>query len=464
MFRSRSFSAKTRLLTMIAVITVTAVAGLPLAAMAADKDADNFQSILQDSLTALWTGREFPVEFEQRQQAMKAMLSSGIITQEALEGMLEKAILPVLDRDRTSRYILNNVSERFNALFSPRMEWETAKTIIWRVAASPLQNKDPMIFKVGAIAPPGTPWINVPENILFPRIKRLTGGKVLIKIFGGGVMGEDSDVLKKMRDGQLDSCGCSVLGMLEASPVSCVLSLPGLFKNYEEVDYIFNTFRKTLDQAFEKNGYILCTLVDTGNLHWFSVNRVSGLAGLKIENSVYLNSAIETLFYQELGISKVEPVALADVINLLSTGQASVIMAPPAWMLGMQTYQYTNFFLTPPVFYAPAAVLVNSSVRDRLRKEMGVSDTYANNVMELFVSEFNAIEPEWKELIRTYEEKSLEAFGIKCGMKAITLSPEDQNAIEMAGRAVEQKLTGKLFPKDLIDNIRKALEDFRAAR
>ncbi len=464
MFFIRLYSFKTSLLTIIAALTIAAIAGQPLAAAAEEKTAEKFQSILQDSLIALWTGREFPVELKQRQQAMKAMLSNGTITTAVLESMIEKTAMPLLNRYQTSRYVLNDVSERFNPLFSPHMAWEAAKIIIWRAATSPLQNKEPMVLTVGTLAPPGTPWMNVPENIIFPRIKKLTGGKVLIKIYGGGVMGDDLDVLEKMKDGQLDSCGCTVIGMLEASSVSSVLSLPGLFKNYEEVDFILKTFRKTLDRAFEENGYILCALVDTGNLYWFSVNRVSGLADLKKEKILMLYNDIEPPFYQALGISNVTSVSMDDVISFFRPGQEIVNLSPPAYMLGMQTYQYTNFYLKPSVFYVPGSVLVSSSIRARLRKDIGVSDTCAKNILEMFVSELNAVEPEWKEMIRRYEAKSLEAFETKCGIKAVTLSPEDQQAIETAGRAVERKLAGKQFPKDLIDNIRKALSDYRETR
>ena len=80
----------------------------------------------------------------------------------------------------------------------------------------------------------------------------------------------------------------------------------------------------------------------------------------------------------------------------------------------------------------------------------------------MIIYEFNAVEPEWKRQIREYEQKSLRAFESKCGIKPITLSSEDQQRIKEASKAMEQKLAGKVFPGDLLDDMQKALEEYRA--
>ena len=90
------------------------------------------------------------------------------------------------------------------------------------------------------------------------------------------------------------------------------------------------------------------------------------------------------------------------------------------------------------------------------------SDTFARNLTEIIVYEFNALEPEWNRQIRSYEEKSLKAFENKCGIKAMTFSPEDLAVIETASKAVQEKLAGKVFPKVLIEDMQQALKGYRA--
>jgi TRAP-type C4-dicarboxylate transport system substrate-binding protein len=443
------------------IIIALAAALQPPPAMAADTAQAEFKSILHDSLEALWTGQEFSPALIKRQEKMKAMLNSGAVDKGQLEDMIKTILPPFFDRHQTNRYILKNIPERANALFTPVISWDELKLIIWRTITLPVDKDDPLFIKVGTLAPPGTPWLSVPETITFPEIERLSDKRVQIKIFGGGVMGEDTDILRKMDIGQLDCCGCTAIGVLAGSPDTSALLMPGLFNNYEEVDYICEKFRQRLDQGFESKGYILAALIDTGYFYIFSKNKISSLADVKKQKILTWFGNVETGLYQELGINAT-PVAVPEVVSALSTGLADTNLAPAAWMLGMQAYQYANYYLKPPLLYSPAAIIVSLRTKDRLQKQAGISATYAFNVQEMIIYEFNAVEPEWKRQIREYEQKSLRAFESKCGIKPITLSSEDQQRIKEASKAMEQKLAGKVFPGDLLDDMQKALEEYRA--
>jgi TRAP-type C4-dicarboxylate transport system substrate-binding protein len=237
--------------------------------------------------------------------------------------------------------------------------------------------------------------------------------------------------------------------------------LPGLFNNFEEVDYICEKFRKRIDEGFEKQGYILWALIDTGFFYMFSTNKATGLADLSKQKALTWFGIIETTLFKDLGINAT-PVAVPDIVSALNTGLAETNLAPAAWMLGMQAYQYSNYYLKPPLLYSPAAVIISARKKDRLQKQLNISATFADNIMEIYAAEWNAHEPEWKRQIRSYEEKSLKAFETKCGMKAVTFSPEDQQRMEKASKAVQQQLAGKVFPNDLINEIQKALAEYRA--
>ena len=436
-------------------------AGQPVTVKAADNSGNNAQGIVQSSLEAIWSGRDFSPELEARQKVLKTMLQNGSVKKGDLETMVEATLLSLMDRQKTSRYILNKMPERIEAVFSPLMDWTAFKAIMWRAASSPANDNDPIIIKIGTLAPPGTPWLIVPETKTIPEIERLAGGKIKLKIYGGGVMGEDADILRKMDVGQLDGCGCTAVGVLTASPDASALLMPTLFNNYDEVDYIFKKFRKRLDEGFEKKGYILGALIDTGFFYIFSKNKITSLADIRKQKPYTWFGVVETTLFDELGINAV-PVAVPEAISALSTGLADTATGPAAWFLGMQAYQYVNYILKPPLFYSPAAIIVSTQTKNRIQSQLGVSDTFALNVQEILVSQFNSIEPEWRQQVRSYEAKCLEAFETKCGMKVMTFSDEDMKVIREASKAVQKKLAGKIFPEDLIDDIQKALAEYRA--
>lgn len=421
------------------------------------------RSTIEQSMAALLTGKKFTPDLERRQKALISMFESGQVKRTDIKKEIENAIIPVLNSQKTSRYILEKLPARFKKLFSHYIEWEEARRIMWKVCSSIIGKGQHMVITIGTLAPEGTPWINVPQTMLVPRMKELSGGKVIIKIYTGGVMGEDTDILRKMDIGQLDGCGCTAVGILAASPETSVFLIPGLFRNYDEVDYVGKKLRKRLDSAFEKRGYILAALIDTGFFYMFTKNRVSCLADVAKQKVPAWFGIVETSLYKELGISAT-PVAVPEMISALSSGLVNCDLAPPAWMLGMQAYQYVNYYIKPPLVYSPAAIIVSTNTRKRLRKKFGVSKTFAYNIQELLVFEVRSLEPEWKRQVRTYEAKSLKAFETKCGMKAVTLPEADIQAFKAAGEKVGKELAEKAYPKELADKVIKALKKYRQGR
>lgn len=448
---------------MLFSIVLFFVTGQPSVATAADTKQDEFRNILRDSLNDLWADREFSPELVRRQQIMKTMMSNNEVEKVVFERMLEKAVIDILERQRTSRYALKNMPGGVNNLFSPHMDWKTFRAVLWREISSVVQDDDPIMITIGTLAPPGTPWITLPETVIIPELEQLTAGKLRIKIYSGGVLGDDADVLHKLEGHHVDGCGCTALGVLEASPETSVLLIPGLFQNYEEVDYILEKIRKRLDQSFEERGYILVGIIDTGFLYMFSKYKISNLVDMKGQRTVKWFGATESILYQDLGIEAVH-MTVPEVVSALNMGLADNILLPPAWVLGMQAYQYANFYLKQPLLYSPAAIFVGNYTKERLQKQLGVSEIFTHNVKEVLVYEFNVREPEWKRQLRYYEAKSLKAFESKCGMKSISLTPEALQTIRETGRAVRQKLAGKAFPEDLMNDVLKALEEYRSGR
>ena len=147
-----------------------------------------------------------------------------------------------------------------------------------------------------------------------------------------------------------------------------------------------------------------------------------------------------------------------------STGLADTAMAPATWLLGMQAYQYVNYYLTMPLLYSPAAIFVSTQTKARFCKQFGLSELLANNFVELLVFEVSTLEDDWKKQVRSFDKKSLEAFEVKCGIKPVTLSPEDRQVFEQAAKRVSARLAGNTFSEDFMHEILNSLAEYRARR
>ncbi|MDY6823768.1 MAG: TRAP transporter substrate-binding protein DctP, partial [Thermodesulfobacteriota bacterium] len=416
---------------------------------------------IKETMETVLTGQSVTPELKQKIETIKTMVASDALSQSELEDTTRAVIVPLLDEIKTYRYILKDLPEVADNLLSPYLAWDNLREITWAACSSVIKEDEQMVLTIGTLAPDGTPWLSVPRTKLIPAVDKLSNGKVKIKIYGGGIMGEDSDILRKMDIGQLSGCGCTALGVLKASPKASVFLMPGLFNNYDEIDYIFKKFRKNIDAAFAERGYILAAVIDTGFFHFFSKKEITDLDSIRKQKVLTWFGRVETTFYDALNINAT-PVAVPEVVSALSTGLADTCLAPAAWMLGMQAYQYANYYIKQPMLYSPAAVIVSADVKHRLQKKFEVSPTFAHNIQELIVFEVSSLEKGWRDNIRSYERRSLEAFEKKCGMKVVSLPPEDMKVIEKAGLQVQEELAGKVYSKKLLNDVKAALAEYRA--
>ena len=92
-------------------------------------------------------------------------------------------------------------------------------------------------IKLATLAPAGSPWHDALLD-MGEAWKDLSGGRVTLKIYAGGVAGDESDMVRKMRIGQLQAATLSAGGLPDIAPEFRALQLPMMFRSYEELDYV----------------------------------------------------------------------------------------------------------------------------------------------------------------------------------------------------------------------------------
>ena len=93
------------------------------------------------------------------------------------------------------------------------------------------------VLKIATIAPEGSEWM-VEHRGAATKIKELTDGRVTLKFYGGGVMGNDRKVLRKIRIGQLQGAAFTTSGLAERYPDIVLYGMPFVFRSQDEVDFV----------------------------------------------------------------------------------------------------------------------------------------------------------------------------------------------------------------------------------
>ena len=90
-------------------------------------------------------------------------------------------------------------------------------------------------IKVASVAPDGSSWMRE-MRAGADEIQQRTDGRVVIKFYPGGVMGNDSQVLRKVRVGQLQGGAFASGGLADRYAALNLYGIPLLFRSLDEVD------------------------------------------------------------------------------------------------------------------------------------------------------------------------------------------------------------------------------------
>ena len=113
----------------------------------------------------------------------------------------------------------------------------------------------PVQLKIATIAPENSSWMKS-MRAGGEEIETRTDGRVQLKFYGGGVMGSDAKVLRKMRIGQLHGAAFTPSALIDRYPDINLYGLPLVFNSIEEVAYVRERLDEKLLAGLEEAGLV----------------------------------------------------------------------------------------------------------------------------------------------------------------------------------------------------------------
>ena len=89
------------------------------------------------------------------------------------------------------------------------------------------------VIKFASLAPEGSTWVKVLTQ-WNQELTEKSKGALKFRVYSGGVAGDEKDVIRKIRLGQLHAGGFTGVGLGEIAPEVRILDAPFLFRNTEE--------------------------------------------------------------------------------------------------------------------------------------------------------------------------------------------------------------------------------------
>ncbi len=223
-------------------------------------------------------------------------------------------------------------------------------------------------LKFATIAPAGTTWMNEMEAGA-DRVKQRTGGRVELKFYPGGVMGNDQSVHRKIKIGQLHGGAFTQSGLAQVNSSIQAMGLPMMFRSLDEVDYVRERMDPVLKREMESSGFILLGISDGGFARILSKQPMQDLAALRASKVwVPEGDQVALTAFRALGITPIS-LPIADVFTGLQTGLIETVPVNPTSAIAFQWHSSTAYMTDVPITFLIGLLVVTKKEFDKLKAE-----------------------------------------------------------------------------------------------
>lgn len=165
------------------------------------------------------------------------------------------------------------------------------------------------------------------------------GGDAKYLIYPDGSQGGEAELVRRMRIGQLQGALISVVGLREIEPsIAALQNLPLLFRNWEEVDYVREKMRASMEKKFLSKGFVVLAWGDSGWVRFFSKEPALRPADYKkMKFFAWGSESEQQEIMKSLGYTPV-PLETSDILPAIQTGMINVVPSTPYFALASQIY------------------------------------------------------------------------------------------------------------------------------
>ena len=273
-------------------------------------------------------------------------------------------------------------------------------------------------------------------------LRARTDGQVELKMYHGGVAGDETTVVRKMRVGQMDGALLTSTGLGALVPQVLVLQAPGLITSYPALDDVREKLAPDLEALFDKAGYKLISWGDSGRIRIFSKHEIQHPEDLRnVRPWVWRGSPTMKAFIEAAGANGVK-LGLPEVFGALQTGMVDTVIASSIGVLGFQWHTRLKTMTKPGGGIVVGAYVIRKDKLEALPKE--ARDYIVQSATEHAV--------EFREGGRKIDEQASEALASR--LKTVNIW-RNQRAWEAVQRAAREALAGRLYSRSLMSRVQE---------
>ncbi|MEO1233209.1 MAG: TRAP transporter substrate-binding protein DctP [Myxococcota bacterium] len=325
-----------------------------------------------------------------------------------------------------------------------------ASAALMAVSPTPALAKKKVRIKLGTLAPKDSSWLKSIER-MGRRWKEASNGSVQLKVYPGGVAGDEGDVIRKMRIGQLHAATLTGIGLGSIDRSTIAFQIPMMFRSYAEVDYVRERIGPKVAKSLEDKGFVVLAFGDGGWVHFFSKKPALVPAELQKQKLYVVTGDPQADAAWRTSGFEIVPTSATDVLQGLQTGRLDAFATVPLYALAGQWFGMVEHMTK--IYWAPlsGATVVYRDAWEKIDPEL------RETLTQIAVEETEASRAE----IRGLGDKALKAMTDR-GLKIHEPTPEQRQLWVDAARKAYPLIRGKVVPEAYFAEIESLLAEFRA--
>jgi len=318
----------------------------------------------------------------------------------------------------------------------------------------PPQTDEPQhILRIGTILPADVSYMKYNAGEL-REVEELTDHRVKFELYAGGVLGDEPAMVKMVQEGKLDIAAVTALGLEGVAPETLVLSLPYLFRDEYEMEFILEKYESIFTGYARERGIEILGLFTAGSSPMFSTVPITSPEELQNKKVMCIEkSQFFTEFFRSARWQSSVPLSFAEVEPALNSGKVEVVFGPPAMVVVMGWYPHIRYVVMESVAVGTGVFITNSDLYQSFPEEI-------RSTMTKFIREIRK-----KSLKRLWRDNEIAMLGLmKRGVKIIRWSPKDMEKLREDAKKFWDYGVGKWYSRKLLDDILRDLEEYRASK
>jgi TRAP-type C4-dicarboxylate transport system substrate-binding protein len=302
-------------------------------------------------------------------------------------------------------------------------------------------------LKLGTLAPEGTVWDNIMEDMG----QDWKAAGVKLQIYPGGVLGDEPDMVTKMRIDQIQVGVFTVVGLAQIDKGVQALSLPMMYKTNEESDYVRKKMQPILEKQLLAKGFKVLNWGEAGWVRFFGKEPILTPDDLKKAKFFVWGNDSDTMnIWKSAGYSPI-PLAVTDILPNLQTGLINSFDTTPLSALSFQWFplapHMTDLRWAPLV----GATVITTKAWDKIPAAMRPAILKAAAKAGV----------RFRDEVRAKEQDAIETMK-QHGLVVHEITEEQYDQWEKMFSSVYPQISGTVIPADMMQMAKKYRDEYRA--